>query len=193
MTWESDRAAGAAVSVPGDRGRIIAVAPYGSPEVDEAAWIAPGAVVVGNVRIGARSSVWYNAVLRGDSDAVRVGERTNIQDGAVVHTQHGDAAVIGNDVSVGHLAMIHGATIEDGCLIGMHATVLTGAVVGAGSLVAAGAVVPQGMIVPPHSLVVGVPGRVVRELRNDDREAVRLNSERYLTTTEHHRTATRAD
>ncbi|MEV8338894.1 gamma carbonic anhydrase family protein [Leucobacter sp. NPDC077196] len=171
--------------------RVISVPPYGAPEVDETAWVAPGAVVVGNVRIGAQSSVWYNAVLRGDSDAVRVGERSNIQDGAVVHTQRGDAAVIGDDVSVGHLAMIHGATIENGCLIGMHATVLTGAVVGTGSLVAAGAVVPQGMVVPPHSLVVGVPGRVVRALREEDRDTVRLNSARYLETTEHHRAATR--
>ncbi len=171
--------------------RVISVPPYGTPVVDERAWIAPGAVVVGDVRIGAQSSVWYNAVLRGDSDSVRVGERSNIQDGAVVHTLRGDAAIIGDDVSVGHLAMIHGATIENGCLIGMHATVLTGAVVGSGSLVAAGAVVPQGMIVPPHSLVVGVPGRVVRELRDEDREAVRLNSARYLETTENHRAATR--
>lgn len=173
--------------------RVIAVPPYGDPQIDPSAWLAPGAVVAGDVRIGAQSSVWYNAVLRGDSDAVRVGERTNIQDGAVVHTQRGDAAVIGDDVSVGHLAMIHGATIEDGCLIGMHATVLTGAIVGAGSLVAAGAVVPQGMVVPPHSLVVGVPGRVVRELRDEDREAVRMNSARYLDTTAHHRDATRGE
>ncbi|MEJ6489185.1 gamma carbonic anhydrase family protein [Leucobacter sp. USCH14] len=172
--------------------RVIGVPPYGTPHIDEHAWIAPGAVVVGDVRIGAHSSVWYNAVLRGDSDAVRVGERSNIQDGAVVHTQRGDAAVIGDDVSIGHLAMIHGATIENGCLIGMHATVLTGAVVGAGSLVA-GAVVPQRMVVPPHSLVVGVPARVVRELNDEDREAVRLNSARYLETTSNHRAATRDD
>ncbi|WP_336659386.1 gamma carbonic anhydrase family protein [Leucobacter sp. USHLN153] len=174
-------------------GRVIAVPAYGAPEIDASAWIAPGAVVVGNVRIGADTSIWYNAVVRGDSDAVRIGARSNIQDGAVVHTQRGDAAVIGDDVSVGHLAVVHGATVENGCLIGMHSTVLTGAVVGEGSLVAAGAVVPQGMVVPPHSLVVGVPGRVVRELRDDDREAVRLNSERYLTTTQHHRDATRDD
>ena len=178
---------------PNLHGRVIAVAPYGTPEIHESTWIAPGAVVVGNVQIAEDSSVWYNAVVRGDSDAVRIGARTNIQDGAVVHTQRGDAALIGDDVSVGHLSMIHGAIIEEGCLIGMHATVLTGAVVGAGSLVAAGAVVPQGMVVPPNSLVVGVPGRVVRELNAGDRESVRQNAARYLETTAHHRGATRAE
>ena len=176
-----------------DRGLVIPVAPYGAPTVDARAWVAPGAVVVGNVSIGPETSIWYNAVVRGDSDAVRIGSRSNVQDGAVIHTQRGDAAVIGDDVSVGHLAMIHGATIEDGCLIGMHATVLTGAVVGTGSLVAAGAVVPQGMVVPPHSLVVGVPARVARQLSDEDRESVRMNSVRYLETTEHHRAATRAE
>ncbi|WP_053353559.1 gamma carbonic anhydrase family protein [Leucobacter musarum] len=178
---------------PNLHGRVIAVAPYGAPEIHESTWVAPGAVVVGNVQIAEDSSIWYNAVVRGDSDAVRIGARTNIQDGAVVHTQRGDAAIIGDDVSVGHLAMIHGAIIEAGCLIGMHATVLTGAVVGAGTLVAAGAIVPQGMVVPPNSLVVGVPGRVVRELNADDRESVRQNAARYLETTAHHRDATRAE
>ena len=171
-------------------GRIISVDPDGAPEVHESAWLAPGSIIVGKVTIGADSSVWYNAVVRGDSDAIHIGERTNLQDGVVVHTFVGQATTIGNDVSMGHNAVVHGATVENGCLIGMSATVLNEAVVGEGSLVAAGAVVPQGMIIPPHSLVAGVPARVVRELRDSDREAVRLNSAAYLQYTDNHREAT---
>ncbi|GAA1319794.1 gamma carbonic anhydrase family protein [Leucobacter albus] len=171
-------------------GQVIAVAPYGAPELHESVWLAPGAIVVGNVTIGRDSSIWYNAVVRGDSEAVRIGERTNAQDGVVIHTFRGQPTVIGNDVSMGHNAVVHGATVEDGCLIGMSATVLNRAVVGEGSLVAAGAVVPQDMVIPPHSLVAGVPARVVRELREEDREAVRVNSEAYLGYTDNHRAAT---
>ncbi len=171
-------------------GHMIQVEPYGSPDVHESVWLAPGAIVVGNVAIGRDSSIWYNAVVRGDSDAVRIGERTNAQDGVVIHTFRGRATVIGDDVSIGHNAVVHGATVENGCLIGMNATVLNDAVVGEGSLVAAGAVVPQGMVIPPHSLVAGVPARVVRELNDTDRESVRLNSEVYLEYTDNHRAAT---
>ena len=177
----------------GRHGRVIAVPPYGAPRVHESAWLAPGSVVAGDVEIGELSSVWYNAVVRGDSNAVRIGARSNVQDGVVIHTQRGGssgAAVIGDDVSIGHNAVVHGATIGDGCLIGMNATVLSGAVVGAGSLVAAGALVPQGVVIPPHSLVAGIPGRVVRELRDEDRAAVRENAEIYGAYTRHHRDAT---
>ena len=172
-------------------GQVIGVEPYGAPELHETVWLAPGSLVVGNVEIGAGSSVWYNAVVRGDSDAVRIGERSNVQDGVSIHTFRGHPTIIGDDVSMGHNAVVHGATVENGCLIGMSATVLNGAVIGTGSLVAAGAVVPQGMVVPPHSLVAGVPARVVRELRDTDREAVARNAEAYIGYTEHHREATR--
>lgn len=172
-------------------GLVIPVPPYGAPEIDASVWLAPGSIVVGDVTVGAGSSIWYHAVVRGDSDAVRIGERANLQDGVVVHTQRGDPAVIGDDVSIGHHATVHGATIERGCLIGMGSTILSGAVIGEGSLVAAGALVPQGVRIPPGSLVAGVPGRVVRELRDEDREAVRRNAELYLVYTEHHRAATR--
>ena len=174
-------------------GHVIAVSPYGAPAIHDTAWLAPGSVVVGDVIIGAGSSVWYNAVVRGDSSAVRIGERSNVQDGVVIHTQRGEGgeALIGNDVSIGHNAVVHGAIIEDGCLIGMNSTVLSGAIVGEGSLVAAGALVPQGMVVPPHSLVAGIPARVVRELRESDRESVRTNASVYHDYTEHHRAATR--
>ena len=170
-------------------GRSLAVPPYGAPELHDTVWLAPGSVVVGDVRIGADSSVWYNAVVRGDSDRVTIGARSNVQDGVVIHTHRGHPAVIGDDVSIGHNAVVHGAVVEDGCLIGMNATVLSGAVVGEGSLVAAGALVPQGAVIPPHSLVAGIPGRVVRPLTEADRESVRQNSAVYLDYTGHHREA----
>ncbi|GAA1612900.1 gamma carbonic anhydrase family protein [Leucobacter chromiireducens subsp. chromiireducens] len=181
-----------AVGVPnGSHGLVIPLDPQRFPHVASSAWLAPGAVVVGDVTLGEDVSVWYNAVLRGDSDAVRVGPRSNLQDGVVVHTQSGDPALIGADVSVGHNAIIHGATVEDGCLIGMGATVLSGATIGSGSLIAAGALVPQGVTVPPHTLFAGVPGRVVRELRPEERAGVRENAEIYLRHTAHHAAATR--
>ena len=167
--------------------QLIAVEPYGAPRVHESVWLGAGALVIGNVTIGRDSSIWYNAVVRGDSEAVYIGARTNVQDGVVIHTFKGQPTRIGDDVSMGHNAVVHGATVEDGCLIGMSATVLNGAVIGTGSLVAAGAVVPQGMVVPAHSLVAGVPARVVRELGDADREAVRANAEAYLGYTAQHR------
>ncbi|MBL3700328.1 gamma carbonic anhydrase family protein [Leucobacter luti] len=172
-------------------GTVIALDPEHTPQIASSAWLAPGSVVVGAVTIAADVSVWYNAVVRGDSDIVAIGPRSNLQDGVVVHTQRGDAAIIGADVSVGHNAVVHGATIEDGCLIGMGATVLSGAIVGTGTLVAAGALVPQGVTIPPHSLVAGVPGRVIRELRPEERVSVRENAENYLGYTADHRAATR--
>ena len=175
-------------------GRVIAVAAYGEPRIHESAWLAPGSVVVGDVSIGAQSSVWYNAVVRGDANSVTIGARTNVQDGVVIHAQRGDgsgAAVIGDDVSIGHNAVVHGAIVANGCLIGMNATVLSGAVIGEGSLVAAGALVPQGVEIPPHSLVAGVPGRVVRALGDEDRAAVQQNSAVYADYTAGHRAATR--
>ncbi len=170
-------------------GNVYTVPPYDAPEIDASVWLAPGSVVAGDVTLGHGSSVWYNAVIRGDSESVTIGARSNIQDGVVIHTHRGHPAVIGDDVSIGHNAVVHGASVENGCLIGMNATVLSGAVVGAGSLIAAGALVPQGMVIPPHSLVAGIPGRVVRPLSEEDRESVRLNSEVYLEYTEHHRSA----
>lgn len=170
-------------------GRVIAVAPYGSPVLHDTVWLAPGSAVVGSVTIGADSSVWYNAVVRGDSDRVSIGARSNVQDGVVIHTHRGHPAIIGDDVSIGHNAVVHGATIEDGCLIGMNATVLSGAIVGEGSLVAAGALVAKGAVIPPHSLVAGIPGRVVRPLTDADRESVRRNSAVYLDYTARHRDA----
>ena len=150
-----------------------------TPEIDPAAWVAPGAVVAGRVRIGPDSGVWYTTVVRADMESVTVGAGSNLQDGTVVHADPGFPAVIGDGVTVGHRAVVHGCTVEDDCLIGMGAVVLNGAVVGAGSLVAAGAVVSQGMVVPPRSLVAGVPGKVRRETTDGDLATVRASAAGY--------------
>lgn len=150
------------------------------PQVAGSAWVAPSADVVGAVELRDESSVWYTAVLRADYDPIVLGARSNLQDGVVVHTDVGRPAHIGAGVSVGHRAVLHGCTIGDDCLIGMGAIVLNGAVVGEGSLVAAGAVVQEGAQIPPRSLVAGVPGRIRRELSDDDVARIRRNAEVYV-------------
>jgi carbonic anhydrase/acetyltransferase-like protein (isoleucine patch superfamily) len=149
-------------------------------QIDPSAFIAPGAVVVGQVSIGPGSSVWYHATLRGDMAPVRVGAQSNIQDGAVVHVHDDHPASIGDRVVVGHRAIVHGASVEDEVLIGMGAILLNGSRVGARSLVGAGAVVPEGFAVPEGSLVLGVPARVVRPLRTDEIERIRANALQYV-------------
>jgi carbonic anhydrase/acetyltransferase-like protein (isoleucine patch superfamily) len=150
------------------------------PQVADSAWVAPSADVVGAVELRDESSVWYTAVLRADYDPIVLGARSNLQDGVVVHTDVGRPAHIGAGVSVGHRAVLHGCTIGDDCLIGMGAIVLNRAVVGEGSLVAAGAVVQEGAQIPPRSLVAGVPGRIRRELSDDDVARIRRNAEVYV-------------
>jgi carbonic anhydrase/acetyltransferase-like protein (isoleucine patch superfamily) len=125
-------------------------------------FIAPGALVMGDVTLGADASVWYGAVLRGDMAPIIVGAETNLQDGTVVHVDDDEPCTIGRRVGVGHRVILHGCTVEDECLIGMGSVLLNGVRVGTGSVVAAGAVIPEGMQVPPRSLVMGVPGRIVR-------------------------------
>ena len=150
------------------------------PNVHESAWVAPSADLVGNVELRADSSVWYTAVLRAEFEPIVLGERSNLQDGVIVHTDVGKPATVGAGVSVGHRAVLHGCTIEDDCLIGMHATVMNGAVIGAGSLVAGGAVVLEGTIVPPRSLVAGVPAKVRREISDDELAGIRTNADHYV-------------
>jgi carbonic anhydrase/acetyltransferase-like protein (isoleucine patch superfamily) len=134
------------------------------PEIHPTAFVAPTAVVMGDVTLGADSSVWYTSVLRGDMAPITIGARSNIQDGTIVHVDEGFPCVIGERVGVGHRAILHGCTVEDDCLVGMGSILLNGCRIGAGSVVAAGAVVPEGMEVPPGSLVMGVPGRIVRKV-----------------------------
>jgi carbonic anhydrase/acetyltransferase-like protein (isoleucine patch superfamily) len=124
-------------------------------------WVAPDAVIIGNVTLGEDSSVWYLSVVRADTDAISIGDRTNIQDGAIIHVDEGTPCTIGDQVSIGHRAVLHGCTIEDGALVGIGAIVLNRAVVGRGSVIAAGAVIPEGMTIEPGSLVVGVPGKAI--------------------------------
>jgi len=143
------------------------------------AWIAPGAAVVGAVTLGPRSSVWFNTVVRGDTDRIEVGEQTNLQDSSVVHVDEGQPAILGARVTVGHRAIIHGCTIEDDCLIGMGAIVLSGARVGRGSLVGAGALVREGQQIAAGSLAVGSPARVVGPVTESHRAAIRHGAEHY--------------
>jgi carbonic anhydrase/acetyltransferase-like protein (isoleucine patch superfamily) len=140
------------------------------PKVDPTAFIAPGARVVGDVELGARASVWFNAVIRGDSSPVRIGARTNVQDGAALHTDQASPCVVGDDCTIGHNAVVHGCTIGRSCLIGMGAIVLSGAVIGEESVVAAGALIPEGRSYPARSLLVGNPARRLRELTDEDVE-----------------------
>jgi carbonic anhydrase/acetyltransferase-like protein (isoleucine patch superfamily) len=152
-----------------------------APVLGHDVFLAPSATLVGRVLLGDEVSVWYGAVLRGDVHAIEVGAQTNVQDGAVLHgTLDEWPVVLGRRVSVGHQATVHGATIEDGALIGIGARVLDGARIGAGALVAAGALVREGMVVPPGTLVAGVPAVVKRELTEREIEVVRRTPERYL-------------
>ena len=132
------------------------------PSIHPTAFIASTAAVMGDVTLGAEASVWYGAVLRGDMAPIVIGAQSNIQDGTVVHVDEGAPCHVGQRVGVGHRVVLHGCTVEDDCLIAMGSILLNGVVIGSGSVVAAGAVVPEGMRVPPRSLVMGVPGRIVR-------------------------------
>lgn len=151
-----------------------------SPSVHERAWVAPGAVLTGAVTIGDESSVWYTCVLRADMEPITIGARSNVQDGTVVHTDPGFPVTIGDGVTIGHRAVVHGCTIADDVLIGMGAVVMNGVSIGAGSLVAAGAVLTQGLQVPPGSMVAGVPGKVRRELSSDERSMIDMSAAAYI-------------
>jgi carbonic anhydrase/acetyltransferase-like protein (isoleucine patch superfamily) len=140
--------------------------------IDPTAFIAPGAIVLGDVHLGAESSIWYNAVLRGDTDRLTIGDRSNIQDLTMIHADPGVPCSVGSRVTVGHRVILHGCIIEDDCLIGMGAIVLNRVRVGRGSIVGAGAVLLEGMDVPPGSLVVGLPAKVVRPVNEAAREHI---------------------
>jgi carbonic anhydrase/acetyltransferase-like protein (isoleucine patch superfamily) len=157
------------------------------PRIAGSAWLAPGATVVGDVSIGADSSVWYGATLRGDVNAIRIGARSNLQDQCVVHvTRDRFDCELGDEVTVGHRAVVHGCRVGDGALIGIGAVVLDGARVGEEALVAAGAVVAPGFEVPKGALVVGIPARVARELDADERGLQRRRALEYVETAREH-------
>ncbi|EOM76767.1 gamma carbonic anhydrase family protein [Rhodococcus rhodnii] len=157
-----------------------------APQIAETAWVADNATVVGRVTIAAGVGVYYSAVIRGDMEAIEIGEGTNIQDGAVLHADPGKPLVIGKGISVGHNAILHGCTVEDDVLVGMGATVLNGARIGAGSLIAANALVPENADIPPGSMVAGVPGKVRRELSDAEKQGIVLNAQVYSALTKQH-------
>lgn len=161
--------------------------PAASGGIDPRAYIHPAAVVCGDVTLGARASIWPTAVVRGDSAPIVVGADSNVQDGAVLHVDAGLPCVIGARVAIGHRAIVHGATVEDDCLVAMGAILLNRVRVGRGSIIGAGALCPEGMVVPAGSLVIGLPGRVVRPTTPAERERIRRTVDSYLAMQERYR------
>jgi carbonic anhydrase/acetyltransferase-like protein (isoleucine patch superfamily) len=149
-------------------------------QADATSWIAPNATVIGNVRLEAGSSIWFNAVLRGDNDLILVGENSNIQDGSVLHTDEGNPLLIGKGVTVGHKVMLHGCTIGDYSLIGINAVVLNGAKIGKNCIIGANALVPEGREIPDGSLVMGSPGKVVRTLSEKQMKMLEFAANHYV-------------
>lgn len=149
-------------------------------EKGENVFIAPGAIAIGRVKLGNQSSIWFGAVLRGDTDRIEIGDRTNIQDNAVLHADPGDPCIIGHDCVIGHSAIVHGAHISNHVLIGMNSTVLNNAQIGEYSIVGANALVPAGMVIPPFSLVIGVPAKVVKTLDESVRLRIQTNVNEYV-------------
>ena len=158
-----------------------------SPRNEGAAFVAPNATVQGDVILKPGSTVWYGAVLRGDDGTLTLGENSNVQDNAVLHCDVGGAVTLGRSVTVGHSAVVHGCTVGDGTLIGMHATLLNHCVVGKNCIIGAGALVPEGMVIPAGSLVIGVPGKVVRPVSAEQAAGIKANEEEYLQLAEAHK------
>jgi len=159
------------------------IRPYNGkwPEIAASAYIDASSVLVGDIVIGQDSSIWPLVVARGDVNFIRIGARTNVQDGSVLHVMRGEwPLVLGDDITVGHGVVLHGCTIYSRCLIGMRATILNGAVVGTGSIIAAGTLIPEGAVIPPGSLVMGSPGKVKRSLTEDDQASIDRYAQRYV-------------
>lgn len=151
-----------------------------TPDIDADSWVAPSADVIGKVTLEPGASLWYGAVARGDDERIMVGEDSNVQDGSVLHTDAGYPLTIGKGVTVGHMAMLHGCIIGDNSLIGISATVLTGAKIGKNCIIGAKALIPEGKEIPDGSLVMGVPGKVVRQLDEDAIEGIRQSAAHYV-------------
>lgn len=150
------------------------------PLIESTAWVAPNAVVLGRVKLKARSSVWYGCVLRGDQEWIEVGEETNVQDGSILHVDVGYPCILGNRVTLGHRAIVHGSVVGDGALIGIAATVLSRCVIGEGALIAGGALVLEGTQVPPHTLWAGCPARQLKELSDSQRARLAATFSHYV-------------
>ena len=160
-----------------------------TPTLHPSSFVAPGATVIGDVTLGEDSSVWYHCVLRADINEIKIGDRSNIQDGSVIHLADDFGTYVGNDVTVGHKALLHGCRIEDEVLVGMGAIILDGAVIGTRSIVGAGALVTKEKIIPPGSLVMGSPAKVVRSLDQAEQLAVKSWAEKYIEVAKKHRDA----
>jgi carbonic anhydrase/acetyltransferase-like protein (isoleucine patch superfamily) len=159
------------------------------PRVADSAWVAPTATLVGAVEVAEGASVWYGAVLRGDNEPIVIGRNSNVQDNAVFHTDDGIPVSLGEGVSVGHGAIVHGSTVGDNVLVGMGAILMNRSVIGNECLIAAGALVPEGVEIPPRSLVVGVPAKVLRELTDDEVAGLYRNASHYAVHRDRHRNA----
>jgi carbonic anhydrase/acetyltransferase-like protein (isoleucine patch superfamily) len=151
-----------------------------APQVASSAWVADSAQVMGQVELGADSSVWFGAVVRGDTDSIRIGQGTNIQDASVLHADHGKPLVIGDHVTVGHQVMLHGCTVGDGSLIGIGAVVLNGAVIGKGCIVGAGALVTEGKVFEDGTMIIGSPAKAVRQLDAQQQQALLMSAAHYV-------------
>ncbi len=158
-----------------------------SPVIDDRATLMPGVFVIGDVNIAEGVNIWYNSVIRGDINSVHIGARTNIQDNCTVHVDHDYPVVIGSEVTIGHGATIHGCTIADHALIGMGATLLNGCSIGEGAIVAAGSLVKEKYAVPPHSMVAGVPARVVRPVTDEELQSIIESAHHYVETAKKHK------
>jgi carbonic anhydrase/acetyltransferase-like protein (isoleucine patch superfamily) len=158
------------------------------PKVAASAYVDPSAQIIGDVEIGERSSIWPNAVARGDVNYIRIGTESNVQDNSVLHVEHDlYPLTIGDRVTVGHAVVLHGCVVEDDCLIGIGAIILNGARIGAGSVIAAGALVPERMEIPPGSMVMGIPAKVKRQVTGEEKERFRINAQNYVRSCEIYR------
>jgi carbonic anhydrase/acetyltransferase-like protein (isoleucine patch superfamily) len=157
------------------------------PQIDPSAWIAPNATLIGDVRLAANVSIWWNAVLRGDNDPITIGENTNIQDGSILHTDEGIPMTLGRDITVGHMVMLHGCTVGDGTLVGIKSVILNSAVIGKNCLIGANTLIPEGKVIPDRSLVMGSPGKVVRELTDEQLARFARNAPHYVKNAQRYR------
>lgn len=151
-----------------------------TPNIDESVFVADGAKIIGNVTIGKDCGIWYNAVIRAEHNSIVIGNRSNVQDNAVLHLDPWNSLTIGDNVTIGHGAIVHGCTVEDNCIIGMGSIVMNDAVIGSGSIVGAGAVVTEGTVIPPRSIVVGSPAKVIKPCSDEAFEKIMLNASHYV-------------
>ena len=151
-----------------------------TPKIDPKSWVASNSVVIGKVELKQDSNIWFNVTLRGDVEPITVGEGSNVQDGSVVHSDPGCPVIIGKNVTVGHLVMLHGRVIEDDCLIGIGSTILNKAKIGKNSIIGANALVTENKVIPERSLVLGSPGKIVRQVTDEEIKSIKENAEHYV-------------